>query len=99
MISNIKIFSLPSGQEQEAGGEALHPRPRLKGNGMFAQLKPEELLFIDIETVPGRPAFAELEEPMRELWAHKAQQLTKGERSPEEYYERAVIYAEFGKIV
>ena len=66
---------------------------------MFAQLKPEELLFFDIETVPAQPAFAQLDEPMRELWAHKAQQLTKGERSPEEYYERAGIYAEFGKIV
>jgi predicted PolB exonuclease-like 3'-5' exonuclease len=66
---------------------------------MFAQLKPEELLFIDIETVPAEPAFAQLEEPMRELWAQKAQQLSRGDKSPEEFYERAGIYAEFGKIV
>lgn len=66
---------------------------------MFAQLKLEDLLFIDIETVPAVPAFEHLEEPFRELWSVKARQLTKGESKPEEYYDRAGIYAEFGKIV
>jgi 3'-5' exonuclease len=66
---------------------------------MFAQQKPEELLFIDIETVPGQPDFAQLDPSFQEFWTQKALQLSKGEASAEEFYERAGIYAEFGKIV
>ncbi len=39
---------------------------------MFAQLKLEDLLFIDIETVPGRASFADLDEKFQELWAIKS---------------------------
>lgn len=66
---------------------------------MFAQLKLEDLLFIDIETVPGRPSFADLDEQFQELWTIKARQLAKIEPDPADIYERAGLYAEFGQIV
>ena len=66
---------------------------------MFAQLKLEDLLFIDIETVPGRASFADLDERLQELWAIKARQLAKIEPDPADIYERAGLHAEFGQIV
>ena len=60
-----------------------------------------KILFLDIETVSQKKTFDELEERMQKLWAHKAEQIGKGdeEATPESLYERAGIYAEFGKIV
>ena len=60
-----------------------------------------KILFLDIETVSQKKTFDELEERMQKLWAHKAEQIGKGdeEATPESLYERAAIYAEFGKIV
>ncbi|QMU27835.1 ribonuclease H-like domain-containing protein [Adhaeribacter radiodurans] len=66
---------------------------------MFAQLKLEDLLFIDIETVPGQPSYADLDERFQELWAIKSRQLAKIEPDPADIYERAGLHAEFGKIV
>jgi DNA polymerase elongation subunit (family B) len=68
---------------------------------MLKDLKLENVLFLDIETVPGYFSFNKLPERMKKLWEKKAEQLRKG--SPEEtadtLYDRAGIYAEFGKIV
>ncbi len=68
---------------------------------MLKDLKLENVLFLDIETVPGYPGFNELPERMKKLWEKKAEQLRRS--SPEEtadtLYDRAGIYAEFGKIV
>ena len=60
-----------------------------------------KILFLDIETVSQKKTFDELDERMQKLWAHKAEQIGKGdeEATPESLYERAAIYAEFGKIV
>ncbi len=60
-----------------------------------------KILFLDIETVSQKKTFDELDERMQKLWAHKAEQIGKGdeEASPKSLYERAAIYAEFGKIV
>ncbi|MDQ3290840.1 MAG: 3'-5' exonuclease, partial [Bacteroidota bacterium] len=66
---------------------------------MFAQLKLEDLLFIDIETVPGQPSYADLDERFQDLWAAKSRQLAKIEPDPADIYERAGLHAEFGKIV
>ncbi len=66
---------------------------------MFAQLNLEELLFIDIETVPGEANYSDLDNRLQELWATKARQLNKSDINPAEVYERAGIYAEFGQIV
>ncbi|GGG93745.1 3'-5' exonuclease [Polaribacter pacificus] len=59
-----------------------------------------DILFLDIETVPQENAWEKLSEPIQELFAQKtAYQRNKDELSPEEFYERAGIWAEFGKII
>lgn len=59
------------------------------------------ILFLDIETVPQSEAFNSLDEEWQELWAVKSQSIIRGREgeTPETVYDRAGIYAEFGKIV
>ena len=59
----------------------------------------ENILFLDIETVPELENFSDLDQDFQELFAHKTQYQRKDEFSPEEFYERAGIWAEFGKII
>jgi DNA polymerase elongation subunit (family B) len=60
----------------------------------------EQLLVVDIETVPRWKSFAELNENMQSLWIHKHQMLKIESETPAESYERrAGIYAEFGKVI
>ncbi|HOZ14563.1 MAG TPA: 3'-5' exonuclease [Tenuifilaceae bacterium] len=66
---------------------------------MLNDIKPEDILFLDIETVPQLPEYAQLSEEHRKLWDKKAQTLIKESDSPESVYSRAGIYAEFGKII
>ncbi len=66
---------------------------------MLHKLNLEHILFLDIETVPEHQSFEELDEEMKGLWADKTKYQRKEEYSPEEFYERAGIWAEFGKIV
>lgn len=60
------------------------------------------ILFLDIETVSQYPSFDDLPESWKELWTKKAEGLirnSKEEHTVESIYERAGIYAEFGKII
>jgi 3'-5' exonuclease len=60
------------------------------------------ILFIDIETVSQYEHFEELPEKSKELWLKKAEGLlrnNKDELTAEAIYERAGIYAEFGRII
>lgn len=60
------------------------------------------ILFLDIETVSQVRSFEELSEPWQQLWTRKAESLlrnNKEELTVAEIYDRAGIYAEFGKIV
>ncbi|MCB8963434.1 MAG: 3'-5' exonuclease [Bacteroidales bacterium] len=66
---------------------------------MLNDVKPEDILFLDIETVPQFADYAQLPEPHRKLWDKKAQSLCKDTDTPESVYNRAGIYAEFGKII
>ena len=66
---------------------------------MLYKINLENLLFLDIETVPEQPAFNELSEEKRLLWEQKSKYQRKEEFSPEEFYNRAGIWAEFGKII
>ena len=59
----------------------------------------ENILFLDIETVPEKSAFDQLDDTTKELWAHKSQYQRKDEITAEDFYERAGIWAEFGKII
>ena len=66
---------------------------------MLDYLNIEEVLFIDIETVPLVPHFEELTGKWQKLWEHKMKfQIENGEPA-DNLYERAGIYAEFGKII
>ncbi len=66
---------------------------------MLLDLDLSKILFLDIETVPQGASYSELDEEMATLWNEKAAKLSKDEQSGEEMYERAGIYAEFGKII
>lgn len=59
------------------------------------------ILFLDIETVPQYATYTELPEAWKSLWNHKASYLirNKEDETTESIYNRAGIYAEFGKIV
>jgi len=59
----------------------------------------ENILFLDIETVPEVENFSNLNEEKQELFAQKTQYQRKEDVTPSEFYERAGIWAEFGKIV
>lgn len=61
----------------------------------------KNLLFIDIETVSAVKTFEELSPRLKKLWIHKASFLKNdlGVSAEELYFERAAIYAEFGKII
>lgn len=66
---------------------------------MIEKIRLDNILFLDIETVPEVADFNELDNEMKDLWDHKTQYQRKDEYTPEEFYERAGIWAEFGKIV
>jgi uncharacterized protein YprB with RNaseH-like and TPR domain len=63
-------------------------------------MRPENLLFIDIETVSISATYEELSEKMKALWDKKSQLLDKEQtNTAASYIEKAGIYAEFGKII
>jgi uncharacterized protein YprB with RNaseH-like and TPR domain len=59
------------------------------------------ILFLDIETVSQYPSFNEVPEEWKDLWSRKAESLSKDKQpgGEELLYNRAAIYAEFGKII
>ena len=57
------------------------------------------VLFIDIETVPSVADFSDLPDYIAELWDKKSGYFRKEEESPADVFNRAGIYAEFGKII
>jgi hypothetical protein len=70
---------------------------------MLDDLNIENVLFLDIETVPQYPDYNDLPEDTRKFWNHKADSLKniRNEKAedPEVLYGKAGIYAEFGKII
>lgn len=66
---------------------------------MIKQLNIENILFLDIETVPETQSYSDLDETKQTLWELKSQYQRKEEFTAEEFYERAGIWAEFGKII
>lgn len=59
----------------------------------------ENILFLDIETVPEVATFEELNPNMQELFAHKTQYQRADATEAADFYHKAGIWAEFGKIV
>ncbi len=75
---------------------------KYKKNKIMDSIK--NILFLDIETVPNCSEFDLLNEQEKVLWQKKSQQLRYyKDNNPEDdqnyNYERAGIYAEFGKII
>lgn len=66
---------------------------------MIHKINLENILFLDIETVPEKESFDQLDSNMKELWEQKSAYQRKDGFSAEEFYERAGIWAEFGKII
>lgn len=73
---------------------------------MLEQIQTEQVLFLDIETVPMTRSYDQLPGHFQGLWDKKAATLARNDRIlPEEtqvsreMFERAGIYAEFGKII
>lgn len=66
---------------------------------MLNRVQLEHILFLDIETVPEQQSFDQLDSAKQELWEQKSKYQRKDEFTPEAFYERAGIWAEFGKIV
>ena len=67
---------------------------------MLNKIDVSKILFLDIETVPISYEFATLEEKTKQLWDKKTKYLQERDRlTAEEVYEKAGIYAEFGKII
>lgn len=67
---------------------------------MLESIRCENVLFLDIETVSQRNNYDDLPKDFKKLWDHKAQFMIKNDvDTPSSVYERAGIYAEFGKIV
>jgi len=66
---------------------------------MLKQVRLEEVMFIDIETVPQYSSYSEMPENLKKFWDKKAEYFLKDQETPETLYNRAGIYAEFGKII
>jgi len=66
---------------------------------MIEKINLENILFLDIETVPEQQNFNTLDAEMQQLWELKTQYQRRDEHTAEDFYDRAGIWAEFGKIV
>jgi len=72
---------------------------------MLEKIDIENVLFLDIETVPAYPDYSQLSERMQKLWNKKSERLSSSSNpaveaiSPDTLYTRAGIYSEFGRII
>ena len=66
---------------------------------METKINIEHILFLDIETIPEERSYSDLSEYKQSLFAEKTKYQRKEEISPSDFYERAGIWAEFGRII
>jgi DNA polymerase elongation subunit (family B) len=66
---------------------------------MLNQIDLQNILVLDIETVPQYASFDELPTNLQKLWEAKTTFQRKNQETPDEFYQRAGIWAEFGKII
>jgi uncharacterized protein YprB with RNaseH-like and TPR domain len=66
---------------------------------MNLSIKLEDILFLDIETVPEKENWKLLSKEIQELFEKKTKYQRKEEYTAEQFYDRAGIWAEFGKII
>jgi len=58
-----------------------------------------EVLFLDIETVPQHPDFNNVSENFQKHWDKKSSYFRADDETAADVYQRAGIYAEFGRII
>lgn len=66
---------------------------------MLENIKAENVLFLDIETVPEYADFESVPEKFQEFWDKKSSYFRKEDQQAGDVYQRAGIYSEFGKII
>ncbi|MFD2584459.1 3'-5' exonuclease [Pedobacter vanadiisoli] len=66
---------------------------------MLKTLDLNQVMVLDIETVPQYPSFQDVPPHFQELWEQKTHYQRNSEQTAEEFYEKAGIMAEFGKII
>lgn len=66
---------------------------------MLNRIKLQNILFLDVETVPEFENFNDLDPDTQKLYEQKTAYQRKEDFTAEEFYERAGIWAEFGKII
>jgi len=66
---------------------------------MNLKIKMKNVLFLDIETVPQEEFWSNVPENSQQLFSKKTAYQRKEDVTPEDFYERAGIWAEFGKII
>jgi 3'-5' exonuclease len=66
---------------------------------MLDRVNLRNVLVLDIETAPQYSSYEQLSPEWKELWKKKMQREIKDGLSPDGLYQRAGIYAEFGKII
>ena len=66
---------------------------------MLKNVQLQDLLVLDLETVSQFATYQELDDEWQELWAKKAGAINNADVNAALVYDRAAIYAEFGKIV
>ncbi len=70
------------------------------GFSMLPKINPNNILYLDIETVPEVYDYDSLDPQVQDLWTKKTRFIQEREQvSSAEVYDRAGIYAEFGKVV
>lgn len=66
---------------------------------MLSKIALKNILFLDIETVPQHPTYDAVQPEIKALFAAKTHYQRGDEVTPEDFYHRAGIWAEFGKII
>lgn len=66
---------------------------------MLDDINLKRIVFLDIETVPEKSGFDELSAKKQQLWEKKSEYFRNVDETAKDVYQRAGIYAEFGKII
>ncbi len=67
---------------------------------MLDHIAINRILFIDIETVPQKPNYEEVDTETQKLWGYRTTRFKPEEVTEGDYYfEKAGVYAEFGKLI
>ncbi|HBH47712.1 MAG TPA: 3'-5' exonuclease [Bacteroidales bacterium] len=66
---------------------------------MLNSINLKHILFLDIETVPQHSSFEDAPDKEKLFWEKKSSFFRSNEQTAEDVYQRAGIYAEFGKII